>query len=200
MPPLAPNQTLTADLIRATTGKPTKVGTLRATLDSSNRFTYRIEWTAPAQNPKTEGLLELGWIFTMPPAYDHFTWSRQSRWTIYPPTHIARPTGTALPDTMDNEYTQLTRPDAFDFNSTKYDCDWVTLTDSAASGLMIRFDPKQRHQVKAGKTDKGDTTLIVNKLVSSPDDISTGVVPEQLHSLKPGQVIESTFTIGTPKQ
>jgi len=31
--------------------------------------------------------------------------------------------GTATPDSADVDVTQITRPDAFDFNSTKYNCD-----------------------------------------------------------------------------
>ena len=84
-------------------------------------FKYHIDWIGPIK----VHVLELGWVFDIPDRFDHFSWQRQSVWSIYPETHIGRPAGTALPDSANVSLTKITRPDAFDFNSTKYDCDWA---------------------------------------------------------------------------
>ena len=193
-PALTTGLAMDADLIKSTTdGLKEKVGRVHCELGDDNRFRYRLEWSGPKAD-----VLELGWLFTMPAQYDRFSWKRQAPWTVYPPTHIGRPTGTARPDTMDVDVTKITRPDAFDFNSTKYNCDWAALEDaSASSGLMIRFDPKQRHQCRAGKNDNGDYILAVHKHASPPNDISSNVAPELYLTLKPGTVIESSFVIGS---
>ena len=192
---LTPGQTMTADLVKSTAGgKKEKLGSVHAEFGDDNRFHYRVEWSGPKAD-----VLELGWLFTMPAQYDRFSWKHQTIWTVYPSTHIGRPTGTALPDTMDVDYTKITRPDAFDFNSTKYNCDWASLENSEGAGLMVRFAPAQRHQCRAGKTDNGDYTLAVHKQASPPNDISSNIVPELYLTLKPGDVIESSFEIGSVK-
>jgi hypothetical protein len=97
---------------------------------------------------------------------------------------------------MNVALTKITRPDAFDFNSTKYECDWALLTDRKGAGLMVRFDPAQRHQCRAGKNADG-YTLAVNKQVCPPQDISSKVVPDLYLTLNPGDVLEASFTVGS---
>jgi len=201
-PPLTSGLTMDADLIKPAGEKNAdkaaeKLGHVHAEFRDGH-FRYRVEWSGPKSN-----VLELCWLFTMPASYDRFSWKRQARWTIYPPTHIGRPTGVALPDTMDVDYTKITRPDAFDFNSTKYDCDWAALEpDDGDAGLMVRFDPASRHHCRAGRAGadgKGGYTLAVNKQVSPPQDISSNVVPELYLALTSGATIESSFDIGSVK-
>ncbi|MDQ3439035.1 MAG: DUF4981 domain-containing protein, partial [Planctomycetota bacterium] len=167
------------------------VGNLQAEY-ADNRLTYRFEWTGPE---KTE-VQELGWAFTMPKDFDRFSWDREARWTVYPDTHIGRPTGTAMPDSMNVPFTKMERPDAYDFNSTKYDCNSASLTDASGKGLRVEFDPKQRFHCRGGIAEGGKHVLYVNQQVSPPDDLSTNVVRDLYMTLNPGDVVEGRFKVG----
>lgn len=155
-------------------------------------FKYRIEWTGNKSD-----IQELGWAFEMPSAFDRFSWDRQALWSVYPEDHIGRPTGTARPDSANVHVTDITRPDAFDFNSTKYDCNRVTLTDSAGHGLKLQFAYDGRHHVRGGFGDGGAYRLIVNKQCSPPRDISTHTVEDLYLMLKSGDVVEGAFHVGS---
>jgi len=158
-----------------------------------NQLRYRFEWIGPE---KTE-VQEIGWAFTMPEEFDRFSWDREARWSVYPETHIGRPTGTAKADTMDVPYTKMERPDAYDFNSTKYDCNWASLTNSAGDGLRVEFDESQRFHCRGGVSEDEGHVLFVNQQVSPPDDLSTPVVRDLYMTLNPGDVIEGSFRIGS---
>ncbi|MDI6828142.1 MAG: hypothetical protein QME62_06645 [Armatimonadota bacterium] len=142
---------------------------------------------------------ELGWTFEMPNEYNRFSWKRQALWPVYPKTHIGRPTGTALPDSASVHLTNITRPDAFDFNSTKYNCNWASLTNSQGKGTKVEFAPNQLHHCKGGFGENGTYQLIVNKQCSPPKDISSNVVPDFYLELSKGDVIEGSFWIGMNK-
>ncbi len=103
---------------------------------AGGKFSYRIDWTG-----KKADMEEIGWIFDMPRQFDRFSWDRRAVWSYYPDTHIGRPTGAALPDTANVHITKITRPDAFDFTSTKYYCNWATLTDAKGQGLRVELPP-----------------------------------------------------------
>jgi hypothetical protein len=156
---------------------------------ADNLFKYRIDWTGEKAD-----IQELGWTFTMPKTADHFSWHRQADYSYYPDTYIGRSEGTATPDSADVHITNITRPDAFDFDSTKYHCDWATLTDKAGHGLRIDCDPGDRQQIKAGiKPDSYQ--LIVNKQCSPPRDISSPAVEDFYLMLNPGDSVEGSFTV-----
>ena len=105
-----------------------------------------------------------------------------------------------MPDTMNVPYTKMDRPDAYDFNSTKYDCNWASLTDSGGRGVLAEFDPKQRLHCRGGVSDdKSQHLLFVNHQVSPPDDLSSNVVRDLYMTLKPGDVIEGSFKVGTAR-
>jgi hypothetical protein len=149
------------------------------------QMSYRFTWSGEKID-----IYELGWIFRAPKGANHFSWSRQAVWSYYPPDHIGRPIGTAMPDSADVELTKLDRPDAFDFNSTKFNCDWASLTDTAGRGLCVVFSPQQRQDVRGGFTDDKDCTLIVDRCYSPPRDISSNIVPDFYKVLdKNGQVV-----------
>jgi beta-galactosidase/beta-glucuronidase len=187
-------KTLTADVVGGPDDQP--VGKLRAEL-RGNDFSYTFEWTGPA---KTE-VQELGWAFTMPKEFDRFSWDRQARWTVYPDKHIGRPRGTSTPDSMDVPYTKMDRPDAYDFNSTKYDCNFASLTNSAGDGLRVEFDPRQRFHCRGGVgEDKSRHVLFVNQQVSPPDDLSSNVVRDLYMTLNPGDKIEGSLRIGSQQK
>ncbi len=159
---------------------------------NSNDFAYNIKWTgAPAD------IQELGWAFAVPKSEDRFSWHRQAYWSWYPDNQIGRPLGTATPDSADVHVTRITRPDAFDFNSTKYNCDWATLADSNGHGAGVTFDADNRHHCRGDFGPDGTYRLIVNKQVSPPRDISSSVVPDLYLKLKTNSELASHFAVGT---
>ena len=161
---------------------------------ANNEFKYQLDWISAKSD-----IQELGWVFSMPKSCDHFSWQKQSVWSVYPDTNIGRPKGTALPDSANVHLTDITRPDAFDFNSTKYNCDWATLTDAKGSGLLVEFAADQRHHVKGGFSSDGGYELIVNKQASPPIDISSGCVKDLYLQLSRGDKIEGAFRVGSDK-
>ena len=158
---------------------------------ADGEFRYRIDWTGDKAD-----IQELGWTFDMPKSCDQFSWQRQGLYSYYPEMHIGRPEGTALPDSADVHITNITRPDAFDFNSTKYNCNWATLTDKGKHGLRVGFGPDDPHHVRGG-FGKDGYELIVNKQCSPPRDISTPAVEDLYLMLKPGDSIEGSFRVGS---
>jgi beta-galactosidase/beta-glucuronidase len=180
--------TMTADLIGGPDKKP--VGKLRATL-AGDKFDYTVEWTGPAKSE----VQELGWSIAMPKSFDRFSWDRVARWTVYPDKHISRPRGTATPDSISTQYTKVDRTDAFDFNSTKYDCNAASLTNAAGGGVRVEFAAKQRFHCRGG-ADGDRTILFVNQQVSPPEDLSTNVVRDLYLTLNPGDKITGSFRIG----
>ena len=156
-------------------------------------FSYRFDWTGRKQD-----ILEIGWSFPMPAQYHRFSWHREAPWSYYPDTHIGRPAGTALPDSAAVHYTNWSRPDAFDFNSTKYNCNSASLTNDQPAGLRVEFAPTARHQCKAAiLPDNQGYALIVNHHVNPPTDISSPVVRDLYLSLDKGDKVESSFRIGS---
>jgi beta-galactosidase len=160
---------------------------------ANGKFSYTIDWTGP----KTD-IEQVGWAFSMPKAFDRFSWDRKALWSYYPETHIGRPVGTALPDSANVHITKITRPDAFDFVSTKYNCNSATLTDSKGGGLRVEFASDSREHVRGGIA-AGGYELIVNKQCSPPQDISSTVVPDLYLQLSSGDHVEGSFRVGSNK-
>ncbi len=187
---LADIQTMDAEILLDSAPTPI-VGRLHAEYKDGT-FSYRIDWTG-----RKVDVQELGWIFEMPHEYDHFSWSRQAYWSVYPDDHIGRATGVATPDSADVPLMIVTRPDAHDFDSTKYYCDWASLSDGKGQGLKAEFDPGMRHQCRGDFGLDGAYQLVVNKQCSAPRDISTNVVPDFYLTLEQGSVVEGSFFIGS---
>lgn len=215
--PLADVAAMDADLVLEDDPKHSVAGHVHAAL-AGQTFSYRVNWNGaeeepsasdaagakpPARQrgrnagPQTEDIQELGWTFQVPANDDHFSWRRQGYWSYYPPDHIARLFGTATPDSADVDITKVSRPDAFDFDSTKYNCEWATLADSGGKGIAVVFDPEARHQVRGGTAANGDRLLIIDEYCCPPRDISSNVVPDQYFTLSRGQTVYGHFVIGT---
>jgi hypothetical protein len=174
--------------------KLTPVGHLHVQFDNGH-FSYKVDWTGPKAD-----IQEVGWIFEMPKSLDHFSWNRKAYWSWYPPKHIGRPSGTATPDSANVDVTKMDRPDAFDFNSTKYDCNWAELTDSSGAGLGVRFSADQRQHCRGEiRSDGSGYGLVVNRDCASPRDISSNVVPDQYLTLQKGQSVQASFELGKVK-
>ena len=157
---------------------------------ADGKLSYQFMWTAAKSD-----IYELGWIFRAPKGIDHFSWNRKAVWSWYPKKHIGRPNGTAMPDSACVELTRVNRPDAFDFNSTKFDCDWASLTDTGKRGLCVMFPPEQREHVRGGIEPDGSCTLIVNRCYSPPRDISSNMVPDLYTVLNKNEKVEGAFRI-----
>jgi beta-galactosidase len=187
---LAEMRQLTAEVIGGTNKQ--VVGRVRAEY-SGGGFSYQFDWTAVQADVQ-----ELGWVFQLPKNCDRFSWDRASRWTVYPPSHIARAAGTATPDTMKAAYTRMERPDAFDFNSTKYDCNWASLTTAKGAGLRVEFDAAQRFHCRGGAAAGGaGYTLFVNQQVSPQDDYVKNIAGDLLMVLEAGDSIKGRFRVGS---
>jgi beta-galactosidase/beta-glucuronidase len=191
--PLATVRELEADVADE---KGEQIGRVSVRRDGKGSFAYKLMWTA-----KTPGeVQELGWSFAAPASADRFSWKRQGYWSWYPPDHIGRPRGTATPDSAKGSPTRMDRPDQFDFNSTKYDCDWATMLDDRGRGIGVRFDGKQRHHVRGDVGKDGAIRLIVNRQVSPPRDISSPIVSDLYMNLEAGQDVAGTFLVGAVHQ
>jgi hypothetical protein len=156
-------------------------------------FSYTLRWTGPTTN-----IQELGWIFQMPTNDDCFSWSRAGRWTVYPSTDIGRATGTAIPATTNVDPTEMDIPNSFDFNSTKYNCNWASLTTAAGDGLRLGFGPQQLFHCRAGAANGGPGyVLFANQEVGPAADISSNIVPELFMTLYNGSVVQGSFSVGS---
>ena len=112
-------------------------------------------------------------------------------------TDIGRAVGTATPDTTNADYSGMSLPNAFDFNSTKYDCNWASLATAGGAGLFVSFSPSQRFHCRAGGAGSGGYVLFVNQNVSVPNDFTTPVVPDQILSLASGNSLTGSFSVGS---
>jgi hypothetical protein len=193
--PLADVSEMDADLVEGDRVDRT-VGHIHADF-AGGRFAYRLDWSKPnGQDGAPTDIQEFGWIFTMPGANDRFSWHHRAHWSWYPSTHIGRPAGTATPDSANVDISRLSRPDAFDFNSTKYDCDWATLTDASGRGLAVTFAPGARHHCRGGINADGTNQLVVNRACAPPRDISSNVVPDLYFTLAEGATDSASFCVG----
>jgi beta-galactosidase len=185
--PLAEVESVEADIVLQPGAIP--AGHLHADL-SGGRFDYGLTWSGPKSD-----VFELGWVFKLPKGVERFSWDRKGAWSYYPSDHVGRPAGTATPDSTRLDVTRVDRPDAFDFNSTKFDCNWASLTDRADRGLCLQFTPEQRHHVRGGLALGGECTLIVNRCYSPPRDISSNIVPDLYTTLKKGDEVSGSLRI-----
>ncbi|HEY1686186.1 MAG TPA: glycoside hydrolase family 2 TIM barrel-domain containing protein [Tepidisphaeraceae bacterium] len=155
------------------------------------KFAYTITWSAGDAD-----IQELGWAFEMPRQYDHFSWNRQSLWTWYPATHVGRPAGTATPASANQDIGRISRPDAFDFNSSKYYCNFARLTDGSGNGIGLNFAAEDRQDCRGDFADNG-YKLVVNKYCSPPRDLSSGIVPDLYFTIKNGVSVNGGFSVGS---
>lgn len=168
------------------------LGTVQAGY-TNNVFSYTLNWTGPSWPVQ-----EVGWTFQMPLDDSNFSWSRDGRWTVYPSYDIGRASGTATPDTTNVDITDMDIPNAFDFNSTKYDCYWASLTTPAGDGLRLEFSPQQLFDCRAGGTTNGDGYLLyANQQVSPANDISANDVSDLYLTLSNGKTLQGSFTVGS---
>ena len=126
-----------------------------------------------------------GWAFPMPQQFDQFSWNRQANWTVYPDTHIARPVGTAKPDSADVSYAEDGSAGRVRLQLDEVRLQLRDAHRLGGKGLRVEFAENDRHHCRGG-IGKDGYTLFVNKRVCSPEDLSSNVVPEQSLKLKNG--------------
>lgn len=154
-------------------------------------FKYDLTW-----NDKKADIQELGWIFSLPSSADHFSWDRHGYWSYYPDDHIGRLRGTATPDSANGVHvTRAPRLDAFDFNSTKYNCNWASLADTSGKGVRVSFASDALQHCRGGQGWDGSMLLFVNQQCSPPRDLSTAVVPDYYLTLDRGGKVSSHFNV-----
>jgi autotransporter-associated beta strand protein len=188
---LAQLNSLSATVIGGTNGLQT-LGQLQAGY-TNNVFSYTLDWTGPSWP-----IQEVGWTFQMPANDSNFSWNRAGRWTVYPASDIGRTVGTALPASTNVDVTDMDIPDAFDFNSTKYNCNWASLTTGAGDGLRLAFAPQQLFDCRAGAAANGQGyVLFANQEVGPANDISANIVPDLYLTLSSGNLIQGSFTVGS---
>jgi hypothetical protein len=159
-------------------------------VNDGRELRYRLEWSG-----KKMDVQELGWVFEVPHACDRLSWRREGAWSVYPTKHIGRLEGTARPESADARLDDITREDAFDFNSTKYDCDWAAMTDGDGKGVLVEFGGTGRHHVKGGFGEDGKYQLVVNRQCSPPRDYGSPVVRDLYLELAKGTVVEGRFRV-----
>jgi beta-galactosidase len=186
---LAQLNSLSATVMGGVNGAQT-LGTVQATY-TNNVFSYTLHWTGPSWPVQ-----EVGWTFQMPSGYSNFSWNRDGRWTVYPDYDIGRASGTATPDTTNVDVTGMDIPNAFDFDSTKYNCNWASLTSAAGDGLRLQFNGSELFDCRAGGTTGGNL-LYANQQVSPANDISANIVPDLFMTLGSGNVLQGSFTVGS---
>lgn len=188
---LAQLQSLSATIIGGTNG--TQVLGQVQVQYTNNNFSYNLQWSGNSWQVQ-----EVGWMFQMPTNCDHFSWNRAGRWTVYPATDIGRAAGTATPDSTNADYSVMSLTNAFDFNSTKYDCNWASLGTGAGVGLQVAFATNQLFHCRAGEmSNSTGYVLYVNQDVSLPDDFTTPVVPDQILTLASGNTLQGSFSVGS---
>jgi hypothetical protein len=184
--PFANVRSLEADVLL---GGSTNVAHLHAE-NKNGKLSYHVKWTG-----HNADVYELGWKFQMPKGAASFSWDRHAKWSYYPPKHIGRPEGTARPDTARAQLTKWDRPDAFDFNTTKFNCNWASMAIGQGRAVTVAFSPGERHHCRGNIEADGSCSLVVNRCYSPPDDISTKIVPDLYTHLKNKDEIAGTFTV-----
>lgn len=188
---LAQLNSLSATVIGGVNGTQV-LGTVQAGF-TNNVFSYTLDWTGPSWPVQ-----EIGWAFQMPFNYRDFSWSRNARWTAYPDSDIGRASGTATPGSTNVDVTDMDIPGAFDFDSTKYNCYWASLTTPDGDGLRLQFSPSQLFDCRAGGTTNGGGYLLyANQQVSPANDISANIVPDLYLTLSSGNMLQGSFTVGS---
>lgn len=160
------------------------------------RFAYQKE-----ANPR-----ETGVTFTVSRSCDLLNWDRNSKWTAYPKDHIGRPHGSAkaLPDPNQLSLPINHQPDwpwnldateagTNDFRSSKYNINYVSLTDADGIGIKVISDGQQTS--RSYIEDENVKLLIADYTNGGYDPFFRSHVQDKYSPLKEGSIIKGTVTI-----
>ena len=168
---------VTSNVLTAAGG--TSLGTFTCTYDiqPNAQITVRwnMDWTAPDKN-----LWEEGVKLAVPAGLTQMRWQRDSYFADYPAGHVGEPSGMCRAgDTL--------------FRASKRNLHWLTLTDSAGTGLALL--PTDQPLVGRADATAAGTMLFASREVAGPWDFSGSWVSEHdIHAGK-GKPLGGAFTL-----
>lgn len=150
---------------------------------------------------------QIGMVFTVPAAYDHFSWERNGYWDVYPADHIARLKGSvgASEGFAATSVGPRTKPAHAwrldnlpygnnDFCSTKSNVITAAVTDANGNGLLI--DGKGKQHVRCWKKDNEVSFLIANYSNGGSERFLRGLAGKDDRPLSVGDKISGNINIG----
>jgi hypothetical protein len=203
--PLAIVRTMKADLVLADEKSAHVFGRVQANIDRDGKFTYQMKWDAFPRAPSrartrrgrpTRKCRSWAGSSSCPPASIISPGIARDIFPTTRPITSAGSAGRPRPTRPIRRSRASPRPDAFDFNSTKYNCDWAMLADSSGRGIAIKSTgggDDARQNCRAGTSSDGRRQLVVNKFCCPPRDISSAIVPD--FYLK-DKSVSAGFTVG----
>lgn len=153
---------------------------------------------------------QIGVVFSLPAAFEHFTWERKGYWDVYPDDHIARLKGTVAASegfaaTSVGPRKMPTHPWRLDnlpcgnndFCSTKNNVLNASLTDKSGNGLMI--DGQGKQHVRCWMAEKQVNVLIADYSNGGNERFLRGLASIDDRPLKEGDKISGTIRIESRK-
>jgi hypothetical protein len=139
---------------------------------------------------------ELGMAFSVSSDCSDWSWQRKALWSVYPPSHIGRPSGKATLNRDPSWAGSVVNPiwpgslDEFggtaDFRSTKYGILNAAITRPDRIGIVVESDGKQAARMVAGIN--GEHQLVVNELSGiGSEQTLVRVFPEEVFLMVPGK-------------
>jgi beta-galactosidase len=164
--------------VQASAGGQT-LGTLAVTYDVRPTGEIAVHWTLNWTAPETN-LWEVGMTVALPAADTHMGWWRDSFFTVYPAGHLGEPIGTAKAgDTL--------------FRSSKRGLHWMTLTDTAGTGLAL-LEESSPLTARAVPTAEG-ITLFASREVAVSKEFSGTWVSDHDILATPGKSLTGSFVL-----
>ena len=139
---------------------------------------------------------ELGMAFSVSSDCSDWSWQRKALWSVYPASHIGRPSGKATLNRDPSWTGSVVNPiwpgslDEFggtaDFRSTKYGILNAAITRPDRIGIVVESDGKQAARMVAGIN--GEHQLVVNELSGiGSEQTLVRVFPEEAFQMVPGK-------------
>ncbi len=157
------------------------LGTLACTYDIQPDAEIMVNWTLNWTAPNIS-LWEEGLKLSVPAGLTQMKWQRDSFFTDYPAGHLGEPSGTAhAGDVL--------------FRASKRSLHWLTITDSAGTGLALLPTADVPLTGRADTSMDGGVTLFASREVAGPHDFSGGWVNEHDIHADQGKPLSGAFTL-----
>jgi beta-galactosidase len=157
----------------------TPLGTLTCRYLIHKNATMDVSWTLNWASADTH-LWEVGMKFPMPSAYSQMRWWRDSFFTAYPAGHLGEPTG-------------MCRSGDTQFEASKRDLHWMTLTDPTGNGLELLSDgsPLVARAIPGAQ----ENTLFASTQLAGPQGLSGDWVSDHDILATQGQSLSGSFVL-----